>query len=149
MQLSERALVPRQRVLDIDHLADRGRRDRLHAPVPDGRGGRRVLEQVAQGGNGALRPGEAFFQAAEVRGDQVVARPEIRRGQHGLDLVQRHVEAAEAADDLGGRDLIRRIAAVTGLLIHIGGLEQADPVIVTQRLDAQMSRASEVTDREG
>ena len=108
-----------------------------------------MLEQVAQGGNGALRPGEAFFQAAEVRGDQVVARPEIRRSQHGLDVVQRHVEAAEAADDLGGRDLIRRIAAVTGLLIHIGGLEQADPVIVTQRLDAQMSRASEVTDREG
>jgi hypothetical protein len=104
-------------------------------------------QQVAQRGDGALRTREAFFQAVQVGGYEVVARCQVGSGQDGGDHVQRHVQIPEPADDLRGRDLVRRVEAVPGLWVHLGGLEKADLVVVTQRLVAQVRRSGKVTDR--
>ena len=67
----------------------------------------------------------------------------------GMDLFERHVEGAEPADDLGGRDLPGRVVAVAGVRVHRGRLEQPHLVVVAQRFDAEVSGAREVTDGQG
>jgi hypothetical protein len=64
-----------------------------------------------------------------------------------VDLLERHVERPESQDYLRGRDLVGRVAAMTGARVDVSRLEQADPVIVPQRLDAQVRGPREVTDR--
>ncbi len=71
------------------------------------------------------------------------------RGQDGLDPVQRHVQVAEPADHLGDGDLVGRVAPVAGVSVDVGRLEQPDPVVVPQHLDAHMGGAGEVADRQG
>ena len=78
--------------------------------------------------------------------DQVIARLKVGGREHRVDIVQGHVKVAEAADDLGGRDLIRRVPAIAGLRINLRRFEQAALVVVTQRLDAEVRSAGKVTD---
>ena len=79
-------------------------------------------------------------------GDELVASCRLSGGDHGMDLLQWHVEGAEAADDLGGRDLVGCVAPVAGVGVDVGGFEQADAVVVAQRFDVQVGRAGEVPD---
>ena len=98
----------------------------LRCSMGPGRAGRR-LEQVAQGGDRVLGPGQVRFEAVEVGGDQLVAGVDVGGGEHRLDLVQRHVQGPEAADDLGRRDLVGGVAAVAGGGVDIGRFQQAEP----------------------
>jgi hypothetical protein len=54
-----------------------------------------------------------------VGGDQLVAARHVGRGQDAPDLLKRHVQLAESPDDLGGRDLLRGVAAVPGELVDV------------------------------
>jgi hypothetical protein len=56
-----------------------------------------------------------------VCGDDLVAGNNVRRGQDGLDVLQGHVEGAEAADDLCDRDLVGLITAIAGVGKEIVG----------------------------
>ena len=57
-----------------------------------------------------------------------------------------HLQAPQAADDLGERDLILGVVAISVAGVDLAGLEQPDFVVVAQRLDAQMRRPGEVSD---
>jgi hypothetical protein len=52
--------------------------------------------------------------------DALVSFRQVRGGDHGLDLFERHVQGAESADDLGGRDLVGVVATVSGRRIDVG-----------------------------
>lgn len=138
MQLTERALEPGGGVLQVEHVADRHGRGRRHLAVLDdhrGAGGRR-LEQVPQRCRRLLGAGKGGLQAAEVTGDQRVPGEHVRRRDDLLYVLQRHVQRPEPADHLGRGDLVGGVAAVTGAGVHVGRLEQADAVVMPQRLDA-------------
>jgi len=86
------------------------------------------------------------FQPHEVRVDQFVASTNVGGAQNGADLVERHFQSPEAANDLCRRDLVGAVAAVAGSAIDIDGFEQPDLVVVAQHLDAQLRRTGEVAD---
>jgi hypothetical protein len=46
------------------------------------------------------------------------------------------------------RDLVGRVMAMPAEGVDLGRFEQADPVVVPQRLDVQVGRPGEVADRE-
>ena len=64
------------------------------------------------------------------------------------DLLQRHAEVAQPADDLRGRDLTGPVQPVTGRRIDVRRLQQAYLVAMTRRLDAQVGHPGEVADRQ-
>ena len=110
--LPEGTFEPRPEVVEADRLGDRRRFEIRLAAVLDAQGGRRALEQVAEGGDGRLGLEEIVFQPGQVHGDELVSGVDVRRLQHGADLLQRHVEVTEAPDDLCGRDLLDAVTAV-------------------------------------
>jgi len=61
-----------------------------------------------------------------------------------VDLFEGHVQGTKSADDLGGWDLVGRVAAVSGGGINIGRCEQADAVVVPQCLDGQVGGPGEI-----
>ena len=68
----------------------------------------------------------------------------VGRLEHRPHVVERHVEVAQAADQLSGGDLVGRVEAVA-----VGGVdrrrrEQADVVVVVQGLHAQVGHAGEL-----
>src|SRR5215475_8869662 len=73
---------------------------------------------------------------------------EVRRGEDGLQLRDRHVEVAQPADHLRGRNLLVGVVAVAAARLDRARLEQADLVVVAQRLHAQMHRGRELPDRD-
>jgi hypothetical protein len=79
--------------------------------------------------------------------DRCVARFEVGGREDRLNVVQRHVEVAEAANDLRDRNLIGRVAPISRIGVDAGGVENADAMVMAQRLDAQVRRPSEVPDR--
>ena len=58
----------------------------------------RPAEQVLQLADCRLRLGELGLEPAEMLRDQLLARVGIGRGEHGLQLGDRHVEVAKPAD---------------------------------------------------
>jgi hypothetical protein len=88
------------------------------------------------------------LERGEVLRDEQVARREVLRREHLAHPLHGHLEVTEASDDLRDRDLGERVAAVARARIDGGGLEQADLVVVPQRLDAEVGDAGEVSDRE-
>lgn len=79
-------------------------------------------------------------------GDEFVASGQVRGGDDRVDLFEWHVQGAKSADDLGGRDLAGRVAAVSGGGINISRFEQPDAVVVPQRLDGQVGGPGEIPD---
>jgi hypothetical protein len=121
-----------------------GRRGGRHAAVLDRRRAARWLQQVAQRLDRGPGLGQLGFEPVQVRRDQVVAGRRVRRGQHRLDVRDRHLQVAQPADDLGGRNLPGGVVPVAGVRVHRNRLEQPHLVVVAQRLDAEVSRAGEV-----
>jgi hypothetical protein len=80
--------------------------------------------------------------------DQPVARVRVGGGEYRLDSRDGHLQAPQAADDLGERDLILGVGAIPIVGVDLAGLEQPDLVVVAQRLDAQVRRARELADRD-
>ena len=106
------------------------------------------LEEVAQLPDRGTCLGELELEAIEVLDDQSVARVGVRRGEHGLDVGDRHVQGPESSDDLGDGDLTLGVVAIAVVLVHLAWLEQPHLVVVVQRLDAQVRGAGEVADRD-
>src|SRR5207248_4219313 len=71
----------------------------------------------------------------------------VRRLQDGPDLIQRHIQVAEPADDLRYRNLAGVVEPVAARRVDPGGLEQPLVVVEAQGLDAEMRHAGEVADR--
>ncbi len=90
--------------------------------------------------------GESLLEPVQVRSDEVVASVHVGRGDDRLDLFQRHLQGTEASDDLGGGDLLDDVAAMTGVWIDVGRLQQADPMVMAERFHAQVGGAGEVSD---
>src|SRR3712207_6873319 len=61
---------------------------------------------------------------------------------------QRHVELAQAVDDLGGRDLVRAVVAVAARVVHRGRLQQARVVVAAEGAPTQVGQPGELTDRQ-
>jgi hypothetical protein len=96
--------------------------------------------------NGALGVRELGFQSHEVRVDQFVALTNVSGAHNGADLVERHFQSPETANDLCCRDLVDAVAAVAASAININRFEQPDLVVVAQHLHAQLRRTGEVPD---
>jgi hypothetical protein len=103
---------------------------------------------ITQRLNGPLGLRELGFQPHEVRVDQLVALTNVGGAHNGADLIERHFQRPEAANDLCCGDLVGAVAAVAGSAININGREQPDLVVVTQHLHAQLRRTGEVPDRQ-
>ena len=116
------------------------------AAVLDGQGGRRALEQVAEGGHGRLGLEEIVFQPGQVHGDELVSGVDVRGLQHGADLLQRHVEVAEATDDLCGRDLLDAVTAVARARVDLHRGQEPELVVVPEGLDAEVRGPGEISD---
>ena len=151
MEFAQGAFEPQGYVVNVDDLSDgRGGR-RQDAAVLEG--GRRSslgqLEKTPERGHRFLSAGQAAFEALEVGDDDLVASGQVGSSYDRSDLVQGHVQRPEAADHLSGRDLVSGVAPVAGGRVDVSGFEESDPVVVVERLDAQMRRSSEVSNREG
>src|SRR5262249_11939897 len=147
-QLREGRAPPAEKVLDSHPVTDRERTDRSHAPELDGDRRRlRPLQQPPQGGDGRLRLIQLPFHPLQMGDYRLVAERDVLRLQYSSQLVQRHGQVAEAADDLGRRDLAEVIVAVTRGRVDVARDQHTDLVIVTQRLDAEMRHTCEITDR--
>src|SRR3981189_1698823 len=96
--------------------------------------------------NGALGVRELGFQTHEVRVDQFVASTNVGGAYNGADLVERHFQSPETANDLCRRYLVGAVAAVAASAININGLKQPDLVVMAQHLHAQLRRTGEVPD---
>jgi hypothetical protein len=88
------------------------------------------LKEIPQRRRRLLGLGEVLFEPVHMRGDELIASFQIGCGVDGLDLLQRHFQDAKAPDDLGGRDLLGDVAAVTCVGVDVGRLRQADAVVL-------------------
>ena len=94
-----------------------------------------------------MGPSQVPFQTVQVVRDHLVTGLEVSGVEHGVDVVEWHVEVAEPADDLGHRDLAGVVEPVAARRVDPGGLEQPLVVVEAQGLDAEMRHAGEVADR--
>ena len=62
----------------------------------------------------------------------------VGRVENGFDLLDRHLQVPEPADDLCRRYLVGVVVAVPGIRVHLHRFEQPDLVVVTQRLHAEV-----------
>ena len=62
--------------------------------------------------------------------DHPVARLDVGSLEHDLDVIERHLQVAETADDLCLYDLLCGIAPVPAVHVHLDRLQQAELVVV-------------------
>jgi hypothetical protein len=79
-------------------------------------------------------------------GYHVVTSPGVWSLQHLPDLVKRHTQLPEPADDLGYRYLRRLVEPVTRSWVNLGWLEQARVVVVPESFHAHVRHSGEVPD---
>jgi hypothetical protein len=143
-QFAQGTLQPGQQVRPVDHCPDGRRRGGGHAAVLDrGRAARRG-QQGAQRLDRGPRLGQLGLQPVQVRGDEGVAGGRVRCGQHRLDVGDWHLQVAQAADDLRGRDLPGRVVPVAVSGFTVAGSSSPTWWVVAQCLDAEVRGAGEV-----
>ena len=79
-------------------------------------------------------------------GDHPVAGLDVGSLQHNVDVLERHLQVAEAADDLSRDDLLCGVPPVAAVHVHLGRLQQAELVVVAKHLHAQVRGPGEVAD---
>jgi hypothetical protein len=94
----------------------------------------------------ALVAGKARLDVAAVRDQQVAAA--VGCSEYGADRGQRKIELAQPADPAGRLQLVRRVPAVPGRRVGPGRREQAERVVVPQRLHGEPGQAGEPADRQ-
>jgi hypothetical protein len=105
------------------------------------------LEQAAERCRRPLGAGQDHFEALKEDGDQLVASLRICRRDDRVNLFEGgHVRRPEPPDHRSGRDLIGGAAAVPDEWVNLSRFEQADAMVVAQRLDVQVCRSGEVPD---
>lgn len=105
-----------------------------------------AVQQTPQGCDRLLGSGQAGLETRQVVGDHPVAGLDVRSLKHDLDVIERHLQIAETADDLCLDDLLCGIAPVPAVHVHLDRLQQADLVIVAKHLHAQVRGPGEVAD---
>ena len=103
-------------------------------------------QQRLQRGHRLLCLLELPLHALEMPEERPVAGSGVGSLQHHPDLVDRHVELAEPADGVRNGNLARRVAPVARGRVDVRRLEQADIVVVPERLDAQVGHLRELAD---
>jgi hypothetical protein len=83
------------------------------------------LQQPAQRRHRGAGPIQLRLESLQVVGDEGGTCSRVGGAQDALDVGQGHVELAQPVDDLGGRDLVRTVVAITRRGVHGPGLEQA------------------------
>ncbi len=86
--------------------------------------------------------------AAQVGGNGFIAGRQVGCGHDRPDLLQRHVKARKRRMTWALGDLLSRVAPVPGARVDVSRFEEADLVVVAQRLDAEMGGPGEVADGE-
>ncbi len=107
------------------------------------------FELVAEGSDGVLGTAQVRFESGQVGGDDLVAGLKVGGVEHRADVLEGHLEVAEPPYHLGSADLVGGVAPVARGRVDVDRLEQADLVVMAQRLDAQVRRAGKVADRQG
>ena len=100
-----------------------------------------VVEDALEAMGPGLDPGAVAVEAPLALG-RVVDRENL------ADLVERHLQLAQPADDLGGLELLGPVAAVARERVDVGRPEQVELVVVPERADAQPGEPRELPDRE-
>ncbi len=114
----------------------------------DCRGGWEPFKQVAEGSHGILGTAQVRFESGQVGGNDLVAGLKVRGVEHRADVLEGHLEVAEPPYHLGSADLVGGVAPVARGRVDVDRLEQADLVVMAQRLDTQVRRTGKV-DRQG
>ena len=78
--------------------------------------------------------------------DHPVARLDVGGLKHNLDVFKRHIQVSEAANDLSRDDLLCGVSPVSGVLVYVDRLQQANLVVVAKLLHAQVRGSREVAD---
>jgi hypothetical protein len=73
------------------------------------------VQQTSQRCDCVLRPSEAGLKTGQMVGDHPVAGVDVASLEHHLDVVEWHVQVAEAADDLRPDDLLWGVAPVSAV----------------------------------
>ncbi len=107
------------------------------------------VQQTSQGCDCFLGPSEVGLQSGQMVGDHPVAGLDVETLEHNLDVLEWHLQVAEAADDLRRDDLFWGVAPVSAVYVHVDRLQQAELVVVTKHLHAQVRGPGEVADGEG
>jgi hypothetical protein len=81
-------------------------------------------------------------------GQRVLPGRGVRLGQQQADLGQRHVEAAQPADEVRVAGLVGRVPPVPGGLVDRVGHQQLDIVVIPQRFGAEVAQPGEFADRD-
>ena len=89
-----------------------------------------VVEDALEAMGAGLDPGAVAVEPPLALG-RVVDRKNL------ADLVERHLQLAQPADDLGGLELLGPVAPVAGERVDVGRPEQVELVVVAERADAQ------------
>ena len=139
------ALKPREGVLNINYLSDCGYRSLFDPAVLEAGRGYWLVQKVSQGCHYTLCPREALFQAAKMRGNQIITNVYVRGGENCADVRQRHVQIAESADDLSRWNLGCRIGPIASLRVHVRRFQKTALVVAAERLDAEVGRLSEIS----
>ena len=146
VQLAKRSFPPgievRRRYLLANTKAVRER----YRPVLDRDRRRRPFQQRSQRRHDGLGERELGFHPLQVGGYHLVTGRRVGRLQYLPDLVERHAQIPEPADDLRDPYLARFIEAVAGLRVDLGRGEQPHLVVVPQRYHAQVGHPGEITD---
>jgi hypothetical protein len=103
-----------------------------------------AIQQTPEGCDCLPGPSQAGLQAGQMVGDHPVAGLDVGSVEHNLDVLEWHVQVAEAADDLRRDDLLSGIAPVPAVRVHAGRLQQAELVVVAEHLRAQVRGPGEV-----
>ena len=100
-----------------------------------------VMEDALEAMGPGLDAGPVAVEAALALG-RVVDREDL------ADLVERHLELAQPADDPGCLDLVCSVAAIPREGVDIGRPKQVQLVVVPERPDTQPGKPRELPDRE-
>ena len=146
VELRERLVQPRLRIVPVDDGTDGNRADGRDRPVLDRQGRPVPVEQRLQRSNGRLGALERLLHALQMRHDRLIADGDVGRVQDDADLLEWHVEVAEPADDLRDRNLAGRVTAVAAGTVDLRRAQEAHVVVMAKRLHAQMRHPGELTD---
>ena len=146
VELRERLVQPRLRIVPIDDAADGNRVDGRDRPVLDRQGRSVPVEQRLQRRNGRLGLRKRLLHALQMHQHRLITHGDVRHVQDAADLLEWHVEVAEPADDLRDRNLAGRVTAVAAGTVDLGRAQEVQVVVVAKRLDAQMRHPGELTD---
>jgi hypothetical protein len=91
--------------------------------VVDPGAGLRVIQEISERGDCFLGPSQVRFETGQVVDDHLVTTLDVCGVEHGVDVLEWHIEVAEAADDMSSDNLFCGVAPVSGLGVDVDWLQ--------------------------